>query len=184
MTSEPMGKSISWSLHYGERVVRAAGGKTRRNSFIMISFLLPDTRSRWISVTSRLVMEGCCFFFPTQLCSQQILVKPLLHWLPHSPSQAQQGAIHTKISVDSTKTSCTYTLKPSQALLWGGIKRNKATSCCLHSLEPQRRNNGCLCLGKIVICLIMSNGARWRARRYISTALNVIRTYLHVLSGG
>lgn len=122
--------------------------------------------------------------FSRQPCSQQILVKPLLHRLPHSPSQAQRGAIRTKIGVDNTNTTCTYTLKPPHALLWGGIKRNKATSWCPHSLESQIRNNGCLCLGKIVIYLIMSNKQRWRARCYISIALKLIRTFSHVLSGG
>lgn len=38
--------------------------------------------------------------------------------------------------------------------------------------------------GKIVICLIMRNEQRWRARCYISTALKLIRTFSHVLSGG
>lgn len=86
-------------------------------------------KSQWIFVTYRVVIE---FFSPPN----------------SSPSQGQREAIHTKISVDSTNTTCTYTLKPSHALLWGGIKKNKATSCCLHCLESRIRNNGCLCLGK------------------------------------
>lgn len=71
--------SLSRFLHYGG--VGAARKKKERNSFILISFLLPDVRSRRISVTSRWSSSDGVLF-SGQPCSQQILVKPLLHWLP------------------------------------------------------------------------------------------------------